>query len=97
MKLVAENWNANFLNKTNMADETGEQLWSKLAVFYEVESCKQSISTMPSFAYFTPIYEDVMGVNLKFLKKKGRERLQCKYGCTTCILVLNISFSITNK
>ena len=53
-----------------MADETGEQLWSKLAVFYEIESCKQSISTMPSFAYFTPIYEDVVGVNLKFLKKK---------------------------
>ena len=39
---------------------------------------------MRSSGYFTRIYEDVLGVILKFLKgKSGRERSRCKH--SSCI------------
>ena len=38
--------------------------------FNEMDSFKQSISTMRSSGFFKRIYEDV-GVNLKFLKEKS--------------------------
>ena len=36
---------------------------------------EHSISTMQSSGYFTRIYKDVIGVNLKFLKKKVKRAI----------------------